>query len=99
MISSFTGKSNTIGMEASLKVTCKEVSQYDRKGKWIWTYPSMMQASRETGIAHSGIGNVVSELEPTAGGFYWRLGKKKKWDLKKFLEDRKRSYKEKREQK
>jgi|GEM_PF-6065182 hypothetical protein len=64
MISSFTGKSNTIGMEASLKVTCKEVSQYDRKGKWIWTYPSMMQASRETGIAHSGIGNVVSELEP-----------------------------------
>ncbi|MDP4129461.1 MAG: NUMOD4 domain-containing protein [Bacteroidota bacterium] len=95
VISSFVGKPNTPGVEASLKVTCKPVSQYDRKGKWIRTFPSMMQASRETGIRHGQISHSANGIEPTAGGFYWRHGKRRKWDLEKFLEERRLSFKEK----
>jgi hypothetical protein len=84
-----------IGMLASLKYTSKQISQYDRKGKKIKTYPSIMEASRQTGISYSRIRNTAAEIDPTAGGYFWAYGKGKRFDVKTFLEKRHKGYKEK----
>ncbi|MBX2925877.1 MAG: hypothetical protein KF746_27020 [Chitinophagaceae bacterium] len=85
-----------MGTKASLAVTSLQVSQYNKMGKRIKTYPSIMEASRCTGIGYSAIRNVVHEREPSAGGFYWRSGNEKKFDVKAFLAKRRLGYKEKR---
>jgi len=84
------------GVLASLAVTRRQVSQYDKKGRRIRTFASISDAARATGISLSGIGNVANELEPTAGGFFWRFGKEKTFDVKEFLARRKQGYTEKR---
>ena len=52
----------------------KPVIQIDREtGKAIRVFPSVMQAHRETGIAHGSISDCVSEKRRnTAGGFIWK---------------------------
>jgi len=84
------------GVAASLVVTRRQVSQYDKKGRRINTFASISEAARATGLGHSNIGNVVHEREPTAGGFFWRFGKEKTFDAKGFIANRKRGFTEKR---
>ena len=84
------------GVLASSSVTRRQVSQYDKKGRRINTFASISDAARATGINLSQIGNVANELEPTAGGFFWRFGKEKTFDVKGFLASRRQRYTEKR---
>ncbi len=84
------------GLIASLAVTGREVSQYDKWGKKIKTFPSISEAARAVGVKHSRISHVVNELEPTAAGFFWRFGRKKTFDVKTFLAHRRQGYTEKR---
>jgi len=84
------------GVVASLSVTRRQVSQYGKNGRRIKTFASISDAARATGIKHSCIANVANELEPTAGGSFWRFGKEKTFDVKGFLAGRKQRYREKR---
>lgn len=85
-----------IGMLAAQKVTSKQVTQYDRKGKKIRTYPSTMEASRQTEILNSQISHTANGLQPTAHGFFWAFGNAKRFDVRTFLAKRRKGYKEKR---
>jgi hypothetical protein len=84
------------GVVASLAVTRRQVSQYDKKGRKIKTFASVSDAARVTGISTSRICNVANEYEPTAGGFFWRYGKEGTFNVKQFLDGRKQEYIEKR---
>jgi hypothetical protein len=84
------------GVLASLSVTRRQVSQYDKKGRRIKTFASISDAARATGLRPSRISHVANELEPTAGGFFWRFGKEKTFDVKGFLASRRQRYTEKR---
>jgi len=97
MVSIFREESNRQkGVLASLKVTRRQVSQYDKKGKRVKTFASISNAARATGFNLSGISHAANGLEPTAGGFFWKFGKENTFDVKGFLAPRKRGYKEKR---
>jgi hypothetical protein len=84
------------GVAASTAVTGRQVSQYDKKGKKIKTFPSLSDAARALGVNQSRISHAANELEPTACGFFWRFGKEKKFDVKGFLAERRKGYIEKR---
>ena len=84
------------GLVASLAVTGRQVSQYDKRGKRIKTFPSISDAARAIGINPSRVSHVVNELEPTAGGFFWKFGNERKFDVKTFLARRRQKYTEKR---
>jgi len=97
MVSIFRFESNRQkGVLASLAVTRRPVSQYDSKGRRVNTFVSISDAARATGIHLSGINHAANELEPTAGGFFWKFGKEKTFAVKEFLAARKQAYKEKR---
>src|ERR1700733_8652358 len=96
MVSSFRLNGNRPGVLASLTVTRRQVSQYDKKGKKVRTFASISDAARATGINHSGISHAVNEREPTAGGFFWKFGKEKVFDVNGFLAPRRQGYTEKR---
>jgi len=96
MASSFRVIGNQKGVLASLTVTRRMVSQYDQKGRKVKTFASISDAARAIGIGHSRISHVVNELEPTAGGFFWRFGKEKTFNVREFLAKRMRGYTEKR---
>ncbi len=83
------------GMLVSLKSTCKQVSQYNRSGRRIKTFPSTMEARRQTGINHTHIANAATGREQTAGGHFWAYGNSKRFDVASFLEKRRISFKEK----
>jgi hypothetical protein len=84
------------GVLASLTVTRRQVSQYDKKGKRVNTFASVSDAARATGINLPGINHAANGTEPTAGGFFWRFGKEKHFDVKEFLAGRKQGFIEKR---
>jgi hypothetical protein len=97
MVSIFRQESNRLkGVAASLAVTRRQVSQYDQKGKRVNTFASISDAARATGINLPGIGHAANEIEPTAGGFFWKFGNEKTFDVKEFLARRLQGYKEKR---
>lgn len=52
----------------------KPVAQYDLNGKFIHSFPSILSASAETGVACSYISGVLSTKRHrnTAGGYQWR---------------------------
>lgn len=50
----------------------KSVNQYDLDGKFLKTYPSIIDASKETGIFHSQITAVAKKKRLSCGGFQWR---------------------------
>ncbi|HRE50423.1 MAG TPA: NUMOD1 domain-containing DNA-binding protein [Flavitalea sp.] len=70
---------------ASALVTAKQVSRYDEKGKRLATYPSTMEAARQTGLSVSHIGNAVRGRERTAGGSFWFFGSAAQIDIASFL--------------
>ncbi len=96
MISSFKGANNRSGTIASLKFTQKQVSQYDLQGNLIETYPSIMEASRQTGTPHSLIGHVLAQRQNKTRKYYFAYGKKKKFDYKSLLNKKALDRKEKR---
>ena len=53
------------------KDLCTPVDQYDLNWNFIRSYPSMMQANRETGVYHINIRSAVIKQNKTAGGFHW----------------------------
>ena len=52
----------------------KQVSQYTRDGKYIATFPSIIEASRITGVHKGGIVQVAKDNQCYACGFIWRYG-------------------------
>jgi hypothetical protein len=97
MVSIFRQESNRLkGVAASLAVTRRQVSQYNKTGKRVNTFASISDAARATGINLPGIGHAANELEPTAGGFFWKFGNEKKFYVKEFLARRLQGYREKR---
>lgn len=48
------------------------VSQYDKNGVYIKSYPSMMEAERQLNISNSKICAVCKGKRMTAGGYVWR---------------------------
>ena len=61
-------------LNASLahKAVSKLVSQFTLDGEFIKTYPSTMEAERQTGIKHSSISYCCRGKQKTAGGFIWK---------------------------
>ncbi|GGH60181.1 hypothetical protein HNQ91_000793 [Filimonas zeae] len=85
-------------VKASREKTSLMISQYDSKGLWLKTYPSIMEAYRNTGISYGNISKAVKRPASKAGGFYWRYGDGNKINLKEVHDHekrRQRSYKEK----
>jgi NUMOD4 motif/NUMOD1 domain len=83
-------------VKASTLVNSKEVSQFDKNGKWIATYESTMDASRVTGIANSSISSAAKRPSSKRGSYYWRFGHKKILDIKEIevlTQKRNQSYK------
>lgn len=80
---------------ASAKVTAKQISRYDLKGRRLSTYPSTMEASRQTGISHGYIANAAAGRERTAGGAFWSFGNAPRFDVSSFLEKRRKGHQEK----
>lgn len=50
----------------------KPVEQYTRDGVYIATYPSSVEAHRQTGVWHQSIWRVMNGILKTAGGFIWK---------------------------
>ena len=61
---------------ASFGNTAMSISQYDFKGNWIQTYPSISFASRATGISSGQIARSLGEIDSYANGYLWRYGEK-----------------------
>lgn len=59
-------RKNGINVKASLSVT-----QYTKDGKKIATYCSLIEATRQTGIAFQNICYVIKGKRKTAGGYKW----------------------------
>ncbi len=55
----------------------KEISQYDFKGKWINSYPSISVAAQAVSGSSGQILKSVNEKEGFASGFIWRYGNRK----------------------
>jgi hypothetical protein len=53
----------------------KKVKQYDKSGKLLAVYKSMIQANKETGVNYTGIGNALNGRAKTAGGYVWKYAK------------------------
>lgn len=56
-------------------VFSKPIKKCDLSGNVIESYPSISEASRQTGIAQSNISRSVIGRRRTAGGFLWKLEK------------------------
>jgi hypothetical protein len=56
----------------------RPVNQFDLRGEWICTYPSLAQASNSTGISSSHISESLKRRSTYAGGYIWRYGSKGK---------------------
>lgn len=61
--------------EAAKKVLSKPIIQYTKDGEYIAEYPSISEASRQTGIILSGIAHCAKKQpkHKTAGGFVWKF--------------------------
>lgn len=51
----------------------KAVTQYTNGGQFVTTYPSTMEAERQTGVNHSNISLCCKGKRKSAGGYIWRL--------------------------
>lgn len=50
----------------------KPVSQYTKEGVFVATYPSSVEAYRQTGICYQTIWRVMNGRGKTAGGYIWK---------------------------
>ena len=51
----------------------KRVMQYDMKGNKIKEWDCITEASMETNISKTNIGNCCNKRQKSAGGFYWEF--------------------------
>jgi hypothetical protein len=58
--------------ESMAKAVGKSVIQYDTDNKYIATFKSMSDASRNTGVNRNCISLVINGKHKTAGGFIWK---------------------------
>lgn len=56
---------------------CRQVSQFNKKGKYLKTFPSIRVASGVTGVSERGIVSVLKDRQVLSEGFHWRYGKSK----------------------
>lgn len=49
-----------------------EVIKCDKKGNIVCTYPSIAEASRDTGILQTHISRCARGKRPSAGGYKWK---------------------------
>jgi hypothetical protein len=64
----------TNNIEAYNNPRFKPVSQFDRNGKFIKTYPSVLEATIQTRINITGISDCLNNKLKTSGGFIWERG-------------------------
>ena len=50
----------------------KMVNQYKKDGTFMSSYPSTMEAERQTGITHGNITAACMGHRPSAGGYVWK---------------------------
>jgi hypothetical protein len=50
------------------------ISQYDLNGRWIRSFKSGLEATKETGIDNGAISNSIKGVTLSAGGYLWRKG-------------------------
>jgi hypothetical protein len=67
---------------ASFGNNAMSISQYDFKGNWIQTYPSISFASRATGISSGQIARTLEDSDSYTSGYLWRYGEKQNKLLK-----------------
>jgi hypothetical protein len=63
---------------ASFGNNARSISQYDFKGNWIRTYPSITFASKATGISSGQIARTLQDCDSYASGYIWRYGKQQR---------------------
>lgn len=61
-----------VGKNINHPTFSKPVSQYTKDGEFIATYPSIMEAERQTGICNGNISACCNGRYKSAGGFIWR---------------------------
>ncbi|WP_153796806.1 NUMOD1 domain-containing DNA-binding protein [Foetidibacter luteolus] len=69
------------GRQAIIQKISRQVSQYNQKGNRIKTFPSILEASRQTGVSPTSIGSVLQGKQLTAGGYFWAPGKERRFDV------------------
>lgn len=80
------GRRNDKLIEASIAAHSKAVCQFDLDMELIQTYPSAMQAERETGVSRSSIAKACGGTAKTAGTCIWKYEKDVP-DIEKFKEE------------
>ena len=50
----------------------KKVNQFDLKGNYIQTFPSLSEAERQLGIRETSISSVLCNITKSAGGYQWK---------------------------
>ena len=58
--------------EAMKGVNAKKILQFTKSGEFIKEWPSLNEAERELGIAHSSISGCCNGKLKTAGGYVWK---------------------------
>jgi hypothetical protein len=56
---------------------CRTVSQYDLKGRWLNSYPSISVAAQSSKVSSGHILKSINESEGVASGYIWRFGNEK----------------------
>lgn len=52
----------------------KPVSQWTKDGRFISNFKSITEASQQTNVSYSGIGNCCRGTQKTSVGYIWRYG-------------------------
>ena len=58
--------------KAIIEASAKKILQFTKSGEFIREWPSVREAERELGIAHSSISGCCNGKRKSAGGFVWR---------------------------
>ena len=58
--------------EALRGVNAKKILQFTKSGEFIKEWPSLNEAERELGIAHSSISGCCNGIRKSAGGYIWK---------------------------
>lgn len=59
-----------------IKKKKKKLHQYDKSGKYINSYESLVVAEKETGVSRRGISKNLTGIIQSTGGFVWQYGEK-----------------------
>jgi hypothetical protein len=91
-ISTFSKKHWQMGVAASVKKMAREVSQYNETGRRLQTFPSIMEASRQTGVAPSRISSALVGRDARGGAYYWKYGRERHLDVERLWQERRAGY-------